>query len=55
MLQQAESSSRDELAKHPTTHIPHIAAWREAYKSFGSKPNRIRNSLEALIRRLERA
>ena len=54
MLQQAESAARDELVKHPTTAIPHVAAWREAYKSFGSKPNGTRNSLEALIRRLEK-
>jgi DNA/RNA-binding domain of Phe-tRNA-synthetase-like protein len=27
------------------------AAWREAYQGFGAKPNRTRNSLEALLRR----
>lgn len=54
MLQQAESSARNELARHPTTAIPQVAAWRDAYKTFGSKPNRTRNSLEALIRRLEK-
>ncbi|MEN8654120.1 phenylalanine--tRNA ligase beta subunit-related protein [Streptomyces sp. 21So2-11] len=30
---------------------PHIAAWREAYTAFGSKPSRTRNSAEALAKR----
>jgi DNA/RNA-binding domain of Phe-tRNA-synthetase-like protein len=29
----------------------HIAAWRETYSAFGSKPNRTRNSAEALAKR----
>jgi DNA-binding CsgD family transcriptional regulator len=28
-----------------------VAAWREAYRGFGAKPQRTRNSLEALLRR----
>ena len=28
-----------------------MAAWREAYRAFGAKPQRTRNSLEALLRR----
>ncbi|WAL65552.1 phenylalanine--tRNA ligase beta subunit-related protein [Amycolatopsis cynarae] len=31
----------------------HVDAWREAYRAFGAKPNRTRNSLEALLRRPE--
>ncbi|WP_373419171.1 B3/B4 domain-containing protein [Kocuria sp. UCD-OTCP] len=31
--------------------LPHVAAWREAYRAFGAKPQRTRNSLEALTRR----
>ncbi|MBM7500096.1 DNA/RNA-binding domain of Phe-tRNA-synthetase-like protein [Brachybacterium muris] len=31
--------------------LDHIAAWREAYRAFGAKPQRTRNSLEALTRR----
>jgi DNA/RNA-binding domain of Phe-tRNA-synthetase-like protein len=31
--------------------LPHVAAWREAYRAFGAKPQRTRNSLEALLRR----
>jgi len=30
---------------------PHMAAWREAYAAFGSKPSRTRNSAEALAKR----
>ena len=53
LLQQAESSTREQLARYSITDMPHIAAWREAYKAFGAKPQRTRNSLEALTRRLE--
>ena len=35
----------------PVEQIPHVAAWREAYRAFGAKPQRTRNSLEALLRR----
>ncbi|WP_347038319.1 phenylalanine--tRNA ligase beta subunit-related protein [Glutamicibacter halophytocola] len=31
--------------------LPQIDAWREAYRGFGAKPQRTRNSLEALTRR----
>jgi DNA/RNA-binding domain of Phe-tRNA-synthetase-like protein len=30
---------------------PHMAAWRQTYTAFGSKPSRTRNSAEALARR----
>jgi DNA/RNA-binding domain of Phe-tRNA-synthetase-like protein len=36
--------------RQPSEH-PHLAAWREAYRGFGSKPSRFRCSAEALIRR----
>jgi DNA/RNA-binding domain of Phe-tRNA-synthetase-like protein len=35
----------------PIDELPHIASWREAYRGFGAKPQRTRNSAEALIRR----
>ena len=53
-LQEAESSARDRLAKVAVNDLPHIAAWREAYKAFGAKPNKTRNSLEALTRRVDK-
>jgi DNA/RNA-binding domain of Phe-tRNA-synthetase-like protein len=30
---------------------PHVAAWREAYRSFGSKPSKYLSSVEALLSR----
>ncbi|EON69973.1 hypothetical protein W97_09238 [Coniosporium apollinis CBS 100218] len=53
ILLSAESSAKLALSQTPVTEIPHIAAWREAYKSFGAKPQKTRNSLEALLRRAE--
>ncbi|CAG8207481.1 unnamed protein product [Penicillium salamii] len=51
LLQGAEACVKDLLSKHPVTELPHIAAWREAYKAFGAKPQKTQNSLEALTRR----
>lgn len=51
LLQEAENHVKELLSHSPITEFPHIAAWREAYKSFGAKPQKTRNSLEALTRR----
>jgi DNA/RNA-binding domain of Phe-tRNA-synthetase-like protein len=51
LLQAAEASARRALDGRAVEDLPHVAAWREAYKSFGAKPQRTRNSLEALLRR----
>lgn len=32
---------------------PHVAAWREAYRAFGAKPQRTRPSVDALLRRVD--
>lgn len=53
LLQEAEWSAREALTKHSINDVPHIAAWREAYKAFGAKPKKERNSLESLMRRAE--
>ena len=53
LLRQAEASARAALARRPVEDLPHVAAWREAYRAFGAKPQRTRNSLEALLRRAE--
>lgn len=53
LLQQAEASARAVLATGPVEEVPHVAAWREAYRAFGAKPQRTRNSLEALMRRAD--
>ncbi|PYH86324.1 B3/B4 tRNA-binding domain-containing protein [Aspergillus uvarum CBS 121591] len=53
LLQQAQTRVKELLANKPVTELPHIAAWRETYKAFGAKPQKTRNSLEALTRRVE--
>src|SRR6516165_9272527 len=51
LLHAAETAARQALDGGPTEQVPHVAAWREAYRAFGAKPQRTRNSLEALLRR----
>ena len=53
LLEQAEAAAKAALAGQKAEHLPHVAAWREAYQAFGAKPNRTRNSLEALVRRAD--
>ena len=51
LLAAAEAAAREALNGGPAEQLPHVAAWREAYRAFGAKPQRTRNSLEALLRR----
>jgi DNA/RNA-binding domain of Phe-tRNA-synthetase-like protein len=52
LLVTAEASAMKALSQRPVDEdLPHVAAWREAYRAFGAKPQRTRNSLEALVRR----
>ncbi|MGP8001366.1 MAG: B3/4 domain-containing protein [Streptosporangiaceae bacterium] len=51
LLQAAEAAAAEALRERPVDQLPHVAAWREAYRAFGAKPQRTRNSLEALLRR----
>jgi DNA/RNA-binding domain of Phe-tRNA-synthetase-like protein len=51
LLEAAEASARAATADVPVDRLPHVAAWREAYRAFGGKPQRTRNSVEALLRR----
>ncbi len=51
-LRDAEATAVGRLAGRPAEERPHVALWREAYRSFGAKPQRTRNSLEALLRRV---
>lgn len=53
LIEAAETHARALLAQSPAEELPHVAAWREAYRAFGAKPQRTRNSLEALTRRAE--
>jgi DNA/RNA-binding domain of Phe-tRNA-synthetase-like protein len=51
LLQAAEAAARQALSDRAVDQLPHVAAWREAYRAFGAKPQRTRNSVEALLRR----
>ena len=54
LIDQAERHARVLLASSSVEDLPHVAAWRDAYRTFGAKPQRTRNSLEALTRRAEK-
>jgi DNA/RNA-binding domain of Phe-tRNA-synthetase-like protein len=51
LIAAAEASARAALALRQVEELPHVAAWRDAYRAFGAKPQRTRNSLESLLRR----
>ncbi|HET6625169.1 MAG TPA: phenylalanine--tRNA ligase beta subunit-related protein, partial [Nocardioidaceae bacterium] len=51
LLQAAEATAGEALRGRAVEELPHVASWREAYRAFGAKPQRTRNSLEALLRR----
>jgi DNA/RNA-binding domain of Phe-tRNA-synthetase-like protein len=53
ILADAEATARRQLDAQPPELLPHLAAWREAYRAFGAKPQRTRPSVEALLRRLD--
>ena len=50
LLQAAEAAAGEGLRDRSVEDLPQVAAWREAYRAFGAKPQRTRNSLEALLR-----
>lgn len=52
LLRAAEQTATEALAENAVEQLPQIAAWRDAYRAFGAKPQRTRNSLEALLRRV---
>lgn len=51
LLRRAEEAATGALAEQSVEELPRVASWREAYRSFGAKPQKTRNSLEALLRR----
>ena len=53
LLRSAQAAATTASAGTALADLPHIAAWRECYRAFGAKPQRTRNSLEALMRRAE--
>ena len=54
LIRAAQNHAQALLAESAVDQLPHIAAWREAYRAFGAKPQRTRNSLEALTRRADK-
>lgn len=52
-LSSAEASAKAALAQTPLSNIPHVTAWREAYKAFGAKPKKTKSSVEALLGRVD--
>jgi len=52
ILSAAEQHARALLEHRAAEQLPHAAQWREAYRSFGAKPQRTRPSVEALLRRV---
>jgi DNA/RNA-binding domain of Phe-tRNA-synthetase-like protein len=53
LLLEAEAAARELLRETSADELPHVAAWRQAYRAFGARPQRTRNSVEALLRRAE--
>ncbi|HEY1530856.1 MAG TPA: phenylalanine--tRNA ligase beta subunit-related protein [Galbitalea sp.] len=52
LLADAETLISTRLEDQPLDEFPELLAWREAYRAFGSKPQRFRPSVEALVRRV---
>lgn len=52
--QQAVLETRQAFGEEKPASHPHIAAWRQAYADFGTKPSRFLCSAEALLRRVLR-
>lgn len=53
LLAAAEAEVAPLVAETKPEELPHVAAWREAFRAFGAKPQRTRNSAEALLRRAD--
>jgi DNA/RNA-binding domain of Phe-tRNA-synthetase-like protein len=53
LLTTSEATARRLLDGQLPEQLPHPAAWRDAYRAFGAKPQRTRPSVEALLRRLD--
>ena len=51
LQKEAIKKAEEQIGDQPPTKHPHIASWRELYRSFGTKAGDYRPSAEALIRR----
>jgi DNA/RNA-binding domain of Phe-tRNA-synthetase-like protein len=52
LLSAAEGRAAAHLAGRAAEDLPPVRAWRDAYRTFGARPQRTRPSVEALLRRL---
>jgi len=52
LLAGAERDAAARVGDSRIEDLEHVAQWREAFRSFGAKPQRTRNSVEALLRRI---
>jgi len=52
LLRRAEQGAREALNGADPAALPHLSAWRDAYRSFGAKPQRTPCSVEALLERV---
>lgn len=53
LLTAAEEQARERLGDARPEEIGHLASWRAAFRAFGAKPQRTRNSAESLLRRVD--
>ena len=53
LLAAAQAEALKALAGGQVADLGAVAAWRQAYQSFGAKPKRTRPSVEALLRRVD--
>jgi DNA/RNA-binding domain of Phe-tRNA-synthetase-like protein len=51
LLRRAERTARETLNGADPATLPHLAAWRDAYRAFGAKAQRTPSSAEALMKR----
>ncbi len=52
ILRDAETYARREFDGQDPINIPHVFAWREAFRAFGAKPSKYFSGAEALLRRV---
>ena len=51
LQKEAVKNAQTQIGDHQPTKHPHIASWRQLYRSFGTKAGDYRPSAEALVRR----
>ena len=52
LLREAEQLALQNLGDTPIVEHPHIALWREVYRTFGAKPKKYPSSIENMLRRV---